>query len=351
MSKHRNPRENRHSNYTVADLKNLARGRWLEILRAAGVPADALDGRKGRPCPRCGGVDRYCPLPDLVEVGAVLCRHCHNASSEPRCGDGVATLRWWLGCDAASAVAWLADWIGVGVGSYWTCPIVHPVERRLSIPDEPINPKRFELMADVWRRKMRPKWLMRAADLLELPVDPLRRLQVGWSLEHRATTWPMRDAAGDVIGVRLRCPSTAKKWAVRGSRAGLFYPVDLLSIERHGRLYVTEGPTDTAALLSIGLSVVGVPSAGGACDLLVKLTRRLMPIEVIVVADADGPGLAGAERTADAVMIVAPVRILSPVGCKDARAWVCAGADRSVIESAAEVSPVRCVVMEGSSNE
>ncbi len=354
MSKHRSPRTKRSTNYTVDELLRLAAGRWPEILRDAGMPTDAIELRRtrnGRPCPRCDGDDRFCPLPDVVERGAVLCRHCFNATTEPRAGDGIATLRWWMGVDASHAIEWLADWLGVGQGSYWTGPIVRPVERRLTIPERTAAPERFGLMAEVWRRNMRPRWLLRAAEMLGLPTEPLEQLQVGWSPEHRATSWPMRDADGVVIGVRLRCPSTAKKWAVKGSSAGLFYPVGLLSTERPERLMVCEGPTDTAAILSVGLPAVGVPSAGGCCDVVTESVRRLRPSEVVIVADADGPGLQGAERIAAALMIVAKVRIVSPdTGVKDARAWVCGGADRAAIESAADRCSVRSIVMEGVSN-
>lgn len=332
------------------ELLRLAKGRWREILRDAGIPSDALDARRGRPCPRCGGVDRFALLPDFAERGAVLCRRCHNAGTEPRCGDGVATLRWWLGVDAAGALQWLASWLGVDGGEHR--PSVRPIERRVEIPEPDDCQVRFALMAEVWRRNMRPAWLCRAAELLGLPTDPLVQLCIGWSPEHRATSWPMRDAAGNVVGVRLRCPVTAKKWAVCGSSAGLFYPVELLSMERPERLLVCEGPTDTAALLSIGLPTVGVPSAGGSRDLLVALCRRIYPAEVVVVADADGPGVDGAERLANAVMIVAPARIVSPSnGAKDARAWVIAGADRSCIDAAANVVEVRSIALEGVNHE
>ncbi|HMP69387.1 MAG TPA: primase-helicase zinc-binding domain-containing protein [Pirellulaceae bacterium] len=347
MRNHRNPRK-RSENYSIADLRRLACGRWVEILTAAGIPADALSGRRGRPCPRCGGRDRFAPMPDLAERGAILCRHCFNANTDPRCGDGLSTLRWWLGGSVADACRWLAVWLGVDDRRYRFPMMRRPVERRLSIPDAPVDDDRFALMAEVMRRNMRPEWLRRAADLLGLTTEPLARLGVGWSVEHRATSWPMRDDAGRVIGVRLRCPKTAQKWAVRGSRAGLIYDPGLLLIEHPRRLWIVEGPTDTAALMSIGLDVVGVPSAGGGAEILVELARRLMPIEMIVMADADGPGLAGAERLADALMIVAPVRVMRPpADVKDARAWVCGGADRSVIESAADSVSIRSIVMEG----
>lgn len=350
MASNRYPRKNfKQNNHTVADLKNLATGRWIEILQAAGMAADTLHGKHGRPCPKCGGLDRYSPMNDLAQRGAVLCRSCFHATTEPRSGDGIATLRWWLGCNAADAIRWLSCFLGLSAGDH--APVVNrPIERRLSIPEQSVTPERFRLMAEVWRRNMRPNYLQRAAYLLGLPVDPLERLGVGWVPEHRATSWPMRDDTGGVIGVRLRCPTTAKKWAVKSSRAGLFFPLELLQVERPERLTVCEGPTDTAAMLAVGLHAVGVPSAGGSIDLLLALCRRLRPEYLQVMADADGPGAAGAERIADALVIVAPVAIVSPAFGKDSRDWVIRGASKEVILAAGDVAPVRRMVIHGGGN-
>lgn len=344
MSKHRKSLA-RHASVSfvsAADLRRMASGRWMEILQDAGLPIDALQGRKGRPCPRCGGCDRFAPLKDVVESGAVLCRHCFNGSTEPRCGDGIATLRWWLGLDVSGALRWLQDWLSLGIASYWIGPSDNVAEPELP---PSVDRKRFELMASVWHRNMRPSWQAKAARLLGLPCEPLVLLQVGWAPEHRATSWPMRDASDAIVGLRLRCPKTAKKWAVTGSQAGLFFAPGQIG---SGRWFVCEGPTDTAALLSVGLQVVGVPSAGGGRDALVELCRRLRPDELVMVADADGPGVEGARRIADAVMMLARVRMITPGnGCKDARAWIVAGADRAVVEATADGSQVQSIVMEG----
>jgi phage/plasmid primase-like uncharacterized protein len=340
MRDHHNPRTKRTKRIVpVADLIAMARGRWPEILTDAGMPAEVLADRRGRPCPRCGGRDRFSVLPDFPARGAMMCRHCFHRGTEPRPGDGLASLRWWLGVTVAEAARWLAAWLGVGPAD--AHPSRRPIERRLSIPDaERRSVDRFAEMADRWFRAMRPAWLCRAADLLGLPADPLVRLRAGWAEPHRATSWPMRDAAGRVVGVRLRCPETAKKWAVTGSRAGLFIPAGLACEGR--RLFVAEGPTDTAALLSIDLPAVGVPSAGGAADLLARLVRDRAPSDLVVLADADGPGRDGAERLAEALLPVRPVRVLSPSdGAKDARAWVVQGVGRDEIERAAEAAPVR----------
>jgi phage/plasmid primase-like uncharacterized protein len=334
-------------NHTVADLLRLSSGRWPEILRAAGMRSDAIDGRRGRPCPRCGGDDRYSPMADVAVRGAVLCRSCHNSSTEPRAGDGIATLRWWMGCNAAEAIRWLASYLGVGDAV--DAPVMsRPIERRLSLREHAIRPEQWLMMSKVWMANMRPEYMSRAADLLGLPTEPLERLGVGWSPAHRATTWPMRDGAGDVIGIRLRCPTTGAKRAITGSRAGLIFCPWSICLGGVERLYIVEGPTDTAAMLSLGVKVVGVPSAGCGADLLVELSRRIMPTEIVIVADADGAGVDGAERIADAVLIVASVRIIQPGdGAKDARAWVVGGADRSMVDGVADAAPVRRLMIGG----
>lgn len=332
MNKHHNPlRKVCDPIVPVAELLSMAAGRWPGILIDAGIPADCLADRRGRPCPRCGGRDRFAALPDLAQRGAVMCRGCFGQGDDPRPGDGLATLRWWLGVDASEACRWLAGWLGVGAGDV---PVVRrPIERRLAIPDhDDDRGDRFARLAERYRSSLRPAWLRRAAGLLGLPPESLALLGVGWADEHRATAWPMCDGDGRVIGVRLRCPRTAKKWAVTGSAAGLFVPGDIVQRATAGRLFVCEGPTDTAALVSIGLGVVGAPAAGQGGELLARLVRRIGAVEVIVVADGDGPGRAGAERITAALLPACPVRIVSPPeGVKDARAWVCGGADQTVI--------------------
>jgi DNA primase len=127
----------------------------------------------------------------------------------------------------------------------------------------------------------------------------------------------------------------------------LFFDPDAIK-ERIRRLWIVEGPTDAAALLSIALDAVGVPSAGGAADRLLALARRIRPDEIAIVADRDQAGQRGAERLRDALMIVAPVRIvIPPDGIKDARAWVVGGADRERVEHAADCARMHRVAFQG----
>ena len=77
----------------------------------AGIPASILDGR-GHPCPKCGGRDRFAAFHGLDARGAVHCRNCFTAGSPIRPGDGIQTLRWWLGCSFHDALTFVTDALG-----------------------------------------------------------------------------------------------------------------------------------------------------------------------------------------------------------------------------------------------
>ena len=149
----------------------------------------------------------------------------------------------------------------------------------------------------------------------------------------------MSDAKGDVTGIRLRSPD-GRKWAVLGSRDGLFVPRDLAF---DGRLLVCEGPTDTAALLGLGFEAVGRPSCAGGTRQVCELAQRQQVPEVVIVADNGEPGVRGAESLASTLILYCPaVRIICPpdeIG--DARAWVQAGATYDVVLGTIEAAPVR----------
>ena len=93
----------------VESVKVTARGRWLEIFGAQGVPGDILDGRH-HPCPRCGGKDRFRLIDQ--EQGALFCNKCFSTG----CGDGLAAIQWLNGCDFKEALTLVAQHLGMGNG-------------------------------------------------------------------------------------------------------------------------------------------------------------------------------------------------------------------------------------------
>lgn len=187
--------------------------------------------------------------------------------------------------------------------------------------------------------------LQRLADELVLSVASLHRLDIGWSADHRAWTFPMTDAGGRVLGIRLR-RANGFKFAVRGGHDGLFIPSDLTS---NGPLLICEGPTDTTALIDLGFNAVGRASCTGGTRLLVELIKRRGRPEAVIVTDADEPGRRGAEALASVLAAYSPVvRVIQPPdGLKDARQWKQRGATHQDIQQFIEVATPRSVVICG----
>lgn len=171
-----------------------------------------------------------------------------------------------------------------------------------------------------------------------LGISPrsLQRLRGGW--DGRAYTFPMLDASGDVIGIRRRFPD-GKKASVRGSKNGLFIPTDL---SREGPLLICEGPTDTTAALDLGFDAFGRPN----CNSLVEMTVNVVKgrTEIVIVADRDAVGIAGATRLANAIALHCPsVKIIQPPDAiKDLRQWLNRGLTPQALQDVmSTLAPIR----------
>lgn len=202
--------------------------------------------------------------------------------------------------------------------------IQHPSRvRRASVSCH--APPDFGQLAEQLRQAVCAAGLARLAASLGVSVDSLRRLGIGWDGESWA--FPMRDATGRVVGIRRRFDN-GRKLSVKGGHEGLFVPTGLSSSDV---LLICEGPTDAAALLDLGFSVIGRPSCSGGRRHVVRIAtgRR-----AVIVADADGPGQLGANLLAFFLRPHCPsVRVITPPDAiKDARAWKRAGATREDIE-------------------
>lgn len=187
----------------------------------------------------------------------------------------------------------------------------------------------------------------RMAENLGVSEAALQMLGTGWCDASHAWAFPMSDGAGNVVGIRLRS-DTGKKWAVRGSRNGLFIPAVL---DGMGPLFVVEGPTDTAALIDLDVDVIGLP-----CNVVVGMLRdflRSCKRDVVIVQERDDkiadtekctkckinmcpmcrPGQYGAQ------CVIAPqlngfartIKIISPLNGKDSREWKRMGATKETL--------------------
>lgn len=185
-----------------------------------------------------------------------------------------------------------------------------------------------------------PERLNRLAIALGVSVASLMRLRIGWSVARNAWSFPMVDANGAVVGMRLRTPG-GRKFAETGGHEGLFIPLDLAI--GNEPVAICEGPTDTAALLDLGFACVGRPSCSGGIGLVAELVRVHAPPGVFVFADNDPAGLRGAEALASTLVAYAgDVRLVRPPpGIKDVRAWLQSGATRESVLHGINATPPR----------
>ena len=171
------------------------------------------------------------------------------------------------------------------------------------------------------------------AQTMSLPGWPLRLMRCG--LYQGTMGFPMRDATGQFIGVRMRA-TNGQKWCIPSSRNGLF-----IACSTHPDLnteygFIVEGGTNVAALLSIGVLSVGRPSNTAGLDMLVEYLRPSRRTLVICRDNDTKPTalqntLRGAWLLAQALieckkrvkMVVTPT--------KDCRDWVTGGAGKSAI--------------------
>jgi 5S rRNA maturation endonuclease (ribonuclease M5) len=163
-----------------------------------------------------------------------------------------------------------------------------------------------------------------------LVVDPaaLTALECQLAPGYASMTWgfPMKDGYGNYIGIRLR-NAEGRKWAVTGSRAGIFIP----KIPPRRRMMITEGPTDTAAGISLGLYTVGRPSCSGGSTHLIDHVKRARVAEVVIVADNDDPGIRGAQELQHWLPVPSCILMLP---CKDLREFLALRiGDKSTIDS------------------
>ena len=273
---------------------------------------------KRRPCPVCGKPDWCMSTGPEDSPTAVICA---RVESPKRCRE--------------------AGWLHVlrGDGPAWA-PWKRSIHVAVRMMSEPSGGKPdVAKLADDFRQAAKPEALGRLALTLGVSVESLRRLRVGWSGKNRAWSFPMSNAAGQVLGIRLRLPN-GKKLSVRGGREGLFIPE---GIGAGDRLLIAEGPSDTTALLDLRFPAVGRPSCMGGVKLLVELVRKLKPSAVVIVADGDAPGRRGAESLAAAlVAYCSEVRTITPpAGVKDAREWKRSGATAAEVEAAIGAAAVR----------
>ena len=219
----------------------------------------------------------------------------------------------------------------------------HFTEERIA-PPPPVKIQKVSslnagLQWAIWKEQTQLFQLEAFAESLGVLVESVIALGAVWASYYEAWAFPMRDGAGKICGIRLR-GLDGRKWAVTGSRQGLFLPENVRAADP---IYICEGPTDTAAALSLGLYAIGRPSCNCGCDQIKEALKRLGARRVVIIADNDEvkangtmPGIAGAKKLKHDLGI--PSRMFIPP-TKDIRDFLKAGGTAQVIECTLNSQP------------
>ncbi len=294
---------------------------WVEAARCTPVPpppARWMRVSHARPCPICGKPD-WCSI-DAAD-GTVLCmRVGSGAQQRLDLGHGVGFLHKPNG-----------DVFPTRMRS------ATPADRYVSESTQPFKLD-YEAIFRRWRARTSATSVDMFAERLGVSRVSLERLGVVRCDERKAWAFPMHDAIRRVVGVRFRSDDGCK-FALPGSHSGLFIPAGL---ESRTKLLICEGPTDTAAALTLGFDAIGRPSCSGGTEHLCNLIQAGRRRDVIIVADSDGPGRAGAIQLADRLLgISGTVKNIETHPHKDLRAWLRVGCRQVSLLHLIERAPMR----------
>ncbi len=264
---------------------------------------------KSKPCPICGKPDN-CKI--SRDRGAVFCGRVPS-NKQPNAG---------------------GQWLHIlSNSSGYSHPVLGdapPAQTKPKSTAKPIKTTDWDKNVDHFCSQGKES-LPDLAIQLGVDVEVLRRLRVGRVKDDRNDFWtvPERDADGKIIGVVRRYSKTGKKFAFKDCNRGLTYCDDW--DKTPGPIYLVEGHSDTAALMTMGCCVVGRPSNSGGTDQLIELLKHQPNRQIIVLGEHDQkengtwPGRAGAISTAKGLSagLGRPIDwALPPAGYKDVRAYL-----------------------------
>ncbi len=294
------------------DVRQAARGRWLEILAQLAPelePQMKRPGRHGR-CPVHGGKDGFRLFRDVPETGGGICNTCG-----PR-PDGFALLQWLKGWSFPETLEAVAGVIGASSQSN----VVVPVRPRIEVDFE----ARRRALAKVWREAVpitHPaaapvRYYFRNRGLRRDMVFGLRDLKLHPHLpyweDHRIVgRYPallalMRDNEGKVVSIH-------RTWLHEGAKAPVKHPRMLMKpvvprIQGAAvRMTVAGDSLGIAEGIETALAVrqkTGLPVwATTSWTFMIHFRPPPGIRRVIIWADLDrnGTGLAAADRLADSL--------------------------------------------------
>lgn len=331
---------------SIAEIISAASGHWVDIYNDAGIPTSRLDGSP-HPCPLCGGYGRFAAAPDVNESGLFCCDRCFKCDGDDTHLDGIAGLQWIMKTSFDSGFSWLVDRQGPPnpERKLLVSKIVAKLlrEQETEVLESMGDNQVIRILSEDFQAAMTDGKWRDFAKFLNQPIDTLKRMFIGWSREHNAITWSLVDEFSRVVEIRLTPLSREEEWSIGSGVNGMLVPTGTTAPIK--RLFLAQGPTDTAALLSRGYSVIGRSSDSADTDFECYVVRTLIPSECVIVTARGEAALESAQRRADDLTSYCRnVRILVlPQGFDTASAWLQSGITAADVEEAVSETEARCL--------
>ena len=204
-------------------------------------------------------------------------------------------------------------------------------------PAKYVVPAKVEKPVSIDATALHARWLAKTSQEhidalavnLGVTVGSLEALGTVWIAEKQCFGFPMRDSRGKIIGIRCR-NMASDKWSISGSKSGIFIP----QVVKLNTLFVVEGPTSLAAMLSLQIpNTIGRASCLGQESIVNEFIKLNRVREVILVSDDDPheAGLRGAEKLQETLKVRSV--IVMCCGHKDPRALLLANGTKQMLES------------------
>ncbi len=289
--------------HTLAELATdtlelVSDGRWPEIISSlASIDPAFLDGRHHE-CPKCGGTDRFRAFDDFANSGGMICNQCFDKDN----GDGLAALMWLTGNPFRDVLSSVATHVGMA-------------------PSKNGKPKQkskrpFEEQARFLKADQNVPYVCEFAE-----CKPPITVEACLSSEAAFVLWPAKSQSPDqclafpasrdngkpCAYTLFRCdgkPFAAagklqerKSHNLAGSKDGWHFIGGRERFDTASHIVVCEGLPDALAVHSIlpdGWAAVTNACGAKSCP----PTKMFADKFVVIILDADQPGVAGSKRKA-----------------------------------------------------
>lgn len=155
------------------------------------------------------------------------------------------------------------------------------------------------------------------AGKLNLPSSVFIKMDI--RMDGDVFCFPMYNAQRQIIGIKKR-NLNGRKWCVRHSKLGIYLPRHFSASQG---VYICEGESDTAAMLSKGYNAIGRASAT-SCKAILRELLKDCP-EITIISDYDPHGLGYKESCKLAKVFERHVHIVLNRDYKDIREWINSG--------------------------